>query len=292
MLAQHELRKYTGGEAVWVGKYKNLTNLPHWHYDCELIYADFGGAAVTIDNRVYRLRAGQAVFINSKTVHYIKAENGSVLSFFLFDSDIIKPVLLSARLKEPVLRGEYGIPGIFSDLADSLNKKPPFYYLSVNNKMQGLMLEIFKGEETLQAAPGEKPVTKQYRKLLEEIDDKYAYYTFSDAADFMGMSESYFSRLFRKFSDITFSEYLNYVKTVKAVDLIKEGSSLSMTAIAIKCGFGTIRNFNRVFKRITGFNPKKLPPDYVLFNTRRFKDAKELFDPTLGPSELIGKRPV
>ncbi len=42
MQAIKELRRYGGGEKVWAGKYKNSQNLMHWHYDCELIYAECG----------------------------------------------------------------------------------------------------------------------------------------------------------------------------------------------------------------------------------------------------------
>ena len=55
---------------------------------------------------------------------------------------------------------------------------------------------------------------------------------------------------------MTFSMYLNHIRVNKAIDLI-QNTDLSMTEIAMNCGFETIRNFNRVFKEIMGCTPSE-----------------------------------
>ena len=37
MLAKFEKRAYVGSEKVWVGKYRNLQNISHWHMEHEMI---------------------------------------------------------------------------------------------------------------------------------------------------------------------------------------------------------------------------------------------------------------
>lgn len=37
MLAKFEKRAYAGNEHVWVGKYRNLHNISHWHMEHELL---------------------------------------------------------------------------------------------------------------------------------------------------------------------------------------------------------------------------------------------------------------
>jgi xylan 1,4-beta-xylosidase len=71
----------------------------------------------------------------------------------------------------------------------------------------------------------------------------------------------------------------------EAVEKIKE-KKMNMTEISISCGFGTIRNFNRVFKLLTGYTPKSLPDNYS--NIYNFKDTDEKsFDPTLNCTEIL-----
>ena len=51
-------------------------------------------------------------------------------------------------------------------------------------------------------------------------------------------------------------------------------------------GFETIRNFNRVFRQITGYSPRELPDGYVL-NLRSNSGNATNFDPTIRTSELM-----
>ena len=37
MLAKFERRAFTEGCKVWLGKYRSLHNIPHWHYEHELV---------------------------------------------------------------------------------------------------------------------------------------------------------------------------------------------------------------------------------------------------------------
>ena len=84
---------------------------------------------------------------------------------------------------------------------------------------------------------------------------------------------------------MTFTQYLNFLKVSAAIEKILDGK-LSMTEISIACGFGTIRNFNRVFKAFTGYSPKNLPLNYTLIYN--FKDfSSNGFDPTLNCTEII-----
>lgn len=55
MLAKFEKRAYAGSERVWVGKYRNLHNIAHWHMEHELIACAEGSAKVMLDDTTYRL---------------------------------------------------------------------------------------------------------------------------------------------------------------------------------------------------------------------------------------------
>jgi xylan 1,4-beta-xylosidase len=123
--------------------------------------------------------------------------------------------------------------------------------------------------------------------LLYDIDENAEIYSFSRAVDYMNMSEAYFSRFFKRISGMTFSMYLNHIRVNRAIDLIKN-TDLSMTEIAMKCGFETIRNFNRVFRQVTGYAPRELPDGYVL-NLRSNSGNVSNFDPTIKTSELMNE---
>lgn len=68
--------------------------------------------------------------------------------------------------------------------------------------------------------------------------------------------------------------------------MMRNERNMTMTSISLKCGFSTVRNFNKVFKELTGYSPRTLPEDFVIeTGTRIAKD--NTFDPTQKNSVLM-----
>ncbi len=288
MLANFEKRNYKGKERVWTGRYRNLHNLPHWHMESELIYVEKGAITVSNNNQKYSLDSGDAIFLGSQEIHYIKSEEDSILKMTLFDSAIIQDLLSRYRLRQAKLQHPYPIPECFAQIQRELTERKPFFELQCCESIASLMIRIFRGEELTERKEAEEGSSiSRYKNLLDELENKYSYITFSDAAAFMGLSEPYFSKFFRKISGMTFSQYLNSVKLRHAIAMLQDRKSdLSVTEISTLCGFDTIRHFNRVFKDITGMPPRDLPADYVL-EDRPIRTIRDAFNPTLQNSELL-----
>ena len=113
-------------------------------------------------------------------------------------------------------------------------------------------------------------------------------YSFEDAASFMNMSEAYFSRYFKRMTGLTFSRYMNVLRVDRAIELLGQLEDITMADLMARCGFNTLRNFNRVFKEITGYPPKHLPANFSL-NRRAFVNEETGFDPTLDTSIVLGE---
>ena len=288
MLANFEKRSYEGKERVWVGRYRNLHNLPHWHLESELIYIERGKTFISHNHQEYSLDSGDAVFLNSQAIHYIKSEEGSIVGMALFDSAIIHDLVSRYRLKRAKLEHAYPIKECFAGIRRELSDRPPFFELQCREAIASLMIQIFRGEDLVEkTAKEEGTAISNYKNLLDEIENKYSYITFSDAAAFMGLSEPYFSKFFRKISGMTFSQYLNIVKMEHAIEMLQDNPSrLSVTEVSTQCGFNTIRHFNRIFKDITGISPRQLTSDYVL-DIRPIRTMQDAFNPTLQNSELL-----
>ena len=263
MQIKHEIRYYGKNEKVWVGKYGNSQNSAHWHYDCELVYSERGNFVIMCDKQTYELRCGQAFFIDSEQLHYIRAEKKDcILATIFFTNDVIKHFSGGKILASPLLAHKYDINGLYTRLKDILLQKREFYEAESALETARVMLEIFRGEETL-SRPKQKRATEKFKSLLDKMTENTEFFTFEGAADFMGMNEAYFSRFFHNVAGVTFSQYLNRIRVTKAVNLLSLSNGAQITDIASACGFSTIRNFNRVFKEVTGFSPKNLPRDYV-----------------------------
>ena len=288
MLANFEQRNSSGAEQVWTGRYRNLHNLPHWHLENELICVEQGTVTVSHNHQEYTLTTGEAIFLSSGEIHYIKSDPDSITAITLFDAALTAFITDHYQLSSAKLNGDYDIPSVFSKIQEERTLQKPFFEQQTCVLITELMIRIFRGEKCSPVILRPEPSSiDHYKELLNEIDTHYSYLTFSDAAAFMGLSEPYFSRFFRKISGMTFSRYLNTVRLEHAIQMLQENPRKhSVTEIATLCGFETIRHFNRVFRDITGMSPRELPANYVpdFKPIRRIEDA---FNPTLQSSELL-----
>ena len=68
-------------------------------------------------------------------------------------------------------------------------------------------------------------------------------------------SATYFSKCFKQTTGMTFVDYIGRVRVEKAKNLL-QNPNLRISGIALDVGFGSLSQFNRTFKRITGRSPQ------------------------------------
>ncbi len=79
----------------------------------------------------------------------------------------------------------------------------------------------------------------------------------NDVADHAFMSPWYFSKLFKKETGFTFTEFLLKVRIDQAKELLKGSLELKTYEIADKVGFNDARYFGQIFKKVTGLTPSE-----------------------------------
>lgn len=78
----------------------------------------------------------------------------------------------------------------------------------------------------------------------------------TDVADLVNMSESAFSRFFKKKTSCTFIDYLISLRIAKACLMLSE-TTHSVAEICYLCGFNNLSNFIRIFKKKKGCTPNE-----------------------------------
>lgn len=79
-------------------------------------------------------------------------------------------------------------------------------------------------------------------------------FTPADVVRHVNVSRFYFCKLFKKATRMTFTEYVARVRVEKAKSLLVD-PSLRISEIVYAAGFGSIPQFNSVFKRVVGMPP-------------------------------------
>ena len=253
---------YSNGEKIWVGKYRNSKNMLHWHDECELIYVEQGTMDVVASGKNYHITQGNAMFFDSRILHkMVSASEDTLLLVLVFDRSIINEFGINVTLVSPLIEQGKSVSDAYKLLLDELKKKQPMYTFMTSAIISALMISLLRSLPTTHKKSTDG-IDEKFADLLCEIEANSDWQTLDDAAKFMSMNASYLSRLFHEKTGMSFIHYVNCMRVQRAIKLIKAGND-SMTEISSLCGFGTIRNFNNIFKKYTGHVPSALPPNYV-----------------------------
>ncbi len=98
----------------------------------------------------------------------------------------------------------------------------------------------------------------------------------------VGMSESQFSRYFRRATGNTFTDFVNRLRIARACQLLME-TDRYISNVCYDCGFNNVANFNRRFLEIKGMTPKEF---------RRQGEARFGVRPTADAHRHVGAKPA
>lgn len=281
-MVQQERRVFDPNAKVWVHRYKNLRNIAHWHFENELVVCQEGSAEIMLDGSFFALHRGECAFFGRESVHSISGAAESCIAVAQF-GELLQPV---CHLKRPIFADRYRASERMNELNAEYQNKRPFYAEKMNATITSLLTDIFRGEEWENAAHAAQPTLAHYEQLLILLERNCDEVGFTDAALFMNMSAGYFSRYFKRMTGLTFSNYMNILRVDRAIELLRQNDGITMADLMARCGFNTLRNFNRVFKEVTGYAPKSLPAGFSL-NRRSLVGGGTVFDPTLETSIVL-----
>ncbi|MBD1262262.1 helix-turn-helix transcriptional regulator [Maribacter polysiphoniae] len=187
-----------------------------------------------------------------------------------FHSDLFGEAMMNRSVMRPIREMfERSSHGILFSKEVSLAMKNRLLRVSKMGGMDNFMelfsilydLAISRNQRLLSTLTPEPPHfehNNKIKKLYEFVQQNYARkITLTEAADLVNMSNVSFNRFIKKRTGKTFVDYLNEVRIGYASKFLIE-RDLAISEIAFICGFNSIANFNRVFKK----NKKRTPTEY------------------------------
>jgi AraC-like DNA-binding protein len=145
----------------------------------------------------------------------------------------------------------------------------------VSQKGIDKMIEFFAVLKIMSEAEKRRPLCSENYKIAfdergnKRMADVYSFIrenfnrpiTLEEISVVAKMSPFAFSRYFKKNSGAGFVEYVNQVRTNKACYLLRE-TDYQVHDIAIDCGFASISNFNKQFRKSVGISPRDYRAQY------------------------------
>ncbi len=93
------------------------------------------------------------------------------------------------------------------------------------------------------------------KKAASYIDGNLFNYqlTVGTAAEYAGLSQSEFVKIFRKISGVTPGDYIGEKRSLKSIEYLKENKSVEKAAFLV--GFSAVETYIRTFKKHMGITP-------------------------------------
>ncbi|WP_242845713.1 helix-turn-helix transcriptional regulator [Clostridium novyi] len=100
-----------------------------------------------------------------------------------------------------------------------------------------------------------RSINKNIQPIFKYIEENYKEkITLEEAASICNLNMYYFSKLFKKDTNIKFVDYVTLYKMEKAKEILKYTDE-SIVNIAIHLGYDESGYFSKVFKRVVGITP-------------------------------------
>ena len=265
-------RVYKGTEDFPIGIFSQTSYLEeaHHHIEYELFYIDEGEAVFGLDNYEIKIKAGNVVFINPGTPHYAKkVENVKKFHYYaiVFDSSVlgkegesIRNIFDSIRVSRCITLPE----NILTHIKEAANaEKKQIFGREIMSKavLFEIISHIIQTNQFVEVADT-LPFNKNHSINAIEVTLKYVqdHYreaiTMDDVLNITSYSKSHFIRLFKKYTGMNLTDYINKYRIEKScLDLIYTNKNI--TEIATENGFNTVQYFSKIFKTYMNSTPKK-----------------------------------
>lgn len=246
----------------------------HFHSQYEIYYLLAGDRNYFAQGKVYNIKKGDLILINSNVLH--KSVDG-ISSFherllIEFDMSFFESFLINYNVLE--LFNIFNNDSIVVHLDEPIKKQFENCFFKIIQESKGnsiensialkvyfleLLIIISKLDykTNISEFNNPSPLHKKISEIVAYINNNYM----NDIGlDFISgrffISSAHLSRAFKKVTGFTFIQYLNSLRIKEAQKLLAR-TPLSISEISRKVGYQNCTHFGRMFKSITSFSPRE-----------------------------------
>ena len=221
----------------------------HFHRSYEMICVADGDIQLDINDQSYTVHTGQAAIIFPNQLHQFTTLEHSSIHIIIFSPDMI-PEFSRQYMDQspdcPILSIPEGIEKEIFQTNIYLQKSFLYHMLGrLTDQSSFSTYSLSSGRQNL------------LHQILTYIESNYAQdCSLAGISHKLGYDYTYLSKFFYNMLGMTYTTYVNQYRITSACSLL--GSTYdSISSISSKCGYDSIRSFNRNFKAICGMTPKE-----------------------------------
>ena len=234
--------------------YEDANWYMHFHKSLELVYVIKGEVKAFLDENEFRIVKDDFFLVLPNQIHGYASQGTSKIWVGVFSEDYVREFIR-------IMKNKIGDSPIFTCnkeellfLKSSLLKKEvpelitlkACLYIACGRYLKSVKLKDFKKQDD-----------SIIYKIIEYTEKNFKNdITLKQMASDLGYEYHYISKKFNNFFHINFRSFVNQYRFECAQNLILD-KNLNMTQVAMESGFGSIRNFNRIYKALSNTPPKK-----------------------------------
>ena len=246
------MRQDTGKAGFAILRRSILTDYPlHWHEYYEIEYVLSGKGKMVINNIEYEIKPGFFCFMTPVDFQQIfVTEPVEVINICFIDNWILPDIL--DKIKTGT--ANYDLP--FALLKELENESENDFLLGgtyIKQILNCILIRALRGSSKSSLLHNPSPVQRTLQYIQMHFRENL---TVSFLAKYVGLTPNYLSSAFHKAVGMTISEYVTGIRLDVSTKLLIF-TDLPITQICYDCGFGSLSNFMRIFKKQYGVSPKQ-----------------------------------
>ncbi|RIX52186.1 AraC family transcriptional regulator [Paenibacillus nanensis] len=246
----------------------------HWHDVLEINLIKSGTGYYIINGQTYEFEAGDIFLINSNDLHCAYETDNLVMLVVTFDpSWLIHGLRMDPELLSPFREmGRHYTnklqrhnPAIvrLRALLEELHEEHEGQRRSYSTMVHSIVLrflatvnrEFRSSNPRKNAGNISERQLERMKQVIMVMEENYAKaWTQEELAALVFLSPSRFSDIFKRAVGMPPMLYLIQIRLERALALLETGG-MKITDIAMECGFQSLTNFNRLFKKHIGITP-------------------------------------
>lgn len=252
----------------------------HWHNYLEIAFVKKGKGIYYVENRTYEMNEGDIVVINNIEPHYMEVlpPANMVMPVVMFEPQLVwsSESHFDYQYMEPFFerssnfnnkidsKSEIGqkIFALLAEIEEEYVNRTVGYKLMIKAKLLHIITYLIRhyqdSSKTTESISSKSKRLEKLEKVFEYINRNFSQkIELHTLAEIAFMSPNYFSTFFKLSTGFTPIEYLNKIRITKSIELLRE-TDLTISQIALDCGFNNLANFNKIFKHFTETTPSQI----------------------------------
>lgn len=271
-----ETLNFNSGKKINVSRKidNKYSDMMHWHPFVEILLSLKDSNEVSINFTKHIMKINDVVIIYPGDLHSVHASNDESFLLVQFPLDLLTIMsdlnnIFSVFCQYPHIKYDPASTDnsqmvlYIKELADLYYADTPYSEVQIYSLLLRFFAKLAEYCVNAKKEDFSNETNPEYRstKLMAEAclyisQNCTKPLTLDDISHHIGVSKSHFAYLFKRYTNMTFIDFLTKERIKRAENLISNPNEYIIN-IAFDSGFSSISSFNRAFKKIKGISPSE-----------------------------------